>query len=281
MALFALDHNGDRIRASQVENRNLNFSCEDCGNPLSFVDAQLKVKHFRHQVASDCGDEPETEEHEYYKDLVAIKLEELKLGQVCPEYLLGCKRADIYLKRENKRDIAFEVQATNYSFAKYEQKINCYSARRLLTVYIFIGDDFLNEVKKNIFSLKEIEKKIFHNKSYRDSVIGCYLDGENVTLPSFKQKHAKGSSGYCSDRFIFDYKNLKKMTLDDYLINVQEHKVKDEHPYICGHPEYIVKKSDKKIERYGWFCSCCGKFDKWLSNKQALSMGLKFNTING
>lgn len=277
MALFAINKNQDRVRASQVINKDMEFTCEDCGNPMSFVDAQLKVKHFRHKVASDCGDEPETEAHEYYKDLISNRLEMLRLGQVFPEHRLGRKRVDVYLKRDNKRSIAFEVQATNYSFSKYEYKINCYAARRLLVVYMFVGSDFFNEVKNNIYSLKEIEKRIFCTKPYLDSVVGSYLDGETITVPAFKQKFAKGASGYCTDRFILDYRNLRKMRLDDFLLGIQNHKVNKEYLPACSHTQQLTEKSTTKQERYKYVCACCGKFIKWIPDKVALSLGLSFN----
>lgn len=273
MALVAHNQNGEDIFASQVKDSNQEFKCRFCGNTLVFVDATLKVKHFRHKVESDCTDEPETEEHEYYKNLVVNNLKEIGIGQVYPEHPLGRCRADIYLQRDNKRDIVFEVQATNYSFSKYEAKINCYAYRKLMVVYLFIGDDFFNEVRKNIFSLKEIEKRIFHSKIYLDTILGAYLDGETITIPSLKQKIAKGYRGLCSDRFIIDYKKSRKMNLNSFLQEVHDYIIEQPYSPTCFHSEQIFIKSSGKIPRYKIVCADCAKFIKWLPNKEALSLG--------
>jgi len=123
---------------------------------MLFVDAQLKTKHFRHKTESLCDYEPETEEHENYKWLVYNMLRNKGIGEVFVEHRIGKFIADIYLKNNKFYDIVFEIQATNYSPLNYDEKIISYAFRRLLVVYLFIGDGFCNEVKRNIYSLKEI-----------------------------------------------------------------------------------------------------------------------------
>jgi competence CoiA-like predicted nuclease len=242
---------------------------------MVFVDAQLKVKHFRHKVDTSCESEPETEEHEHYKGVVYELLKQKNIGEVYPEHSIGPVRADIYLKR-GWRNVVFEIQATNYSFSKYQDKIAIYAFRKLQVVYIFVGSDFCAEVRPHVYSLKEIEKKIFNDKEYRDTVVGCYLDGETVTIPSFKQKWAKGRAGQCTDRFIINYEETKRVNLDAFLDSILERYVtKPFVPPPCDHKEKEYQKSEKEIPRYKEICIRCGKFIRWLPNKEAKALGLE------
>lgn len=141
-------------------------------------------------------------------------------------------------------------------------------------MYIFIGDDFCNEMKQNIYSLKEIEKKIFIEKEYFDTVVGCYLKKDFITIPIFKEKHAKGRTGYCTHRFIMDYKETRKLPLSDYLDNIVKYSIK--MPFIppqCNHNETIYEKYIKEPVRYKEICLLCGKFIKWVPNEEAIAKG--------
>ena len=145
------------------------------------------VKHFRHLVDSDCEPEPETEEHVYYKKLVYHQLEKLNIGRAYLEYSINEFRTDVFLQRKDKKDIVFEIQTTNINFRKYEEKIFDYIENGYLVVYIFTGKDFLNQIRTNVFSLKEIEKRIFFHKSYKSSVIGSYIKDDKISIPCYRQ----------------------------------------------------------------------------------------------
>ena len=243
---------------------------------MSFVDAILKIKHFRHRVKSACDYEPETEEHERYKYLVYKELKATGSGEILIEHPVGRFFADVYWARENAPDVAFEIQATNYSFSKYEEKICAYASRRLLIVYIFVGENFCREIKPNIYSLKEIEKRILYEGTYLDTALGCYLEDDLVTEPSFTTKYAKGGDGFCTNRFIMRYKFSRKASLKEYLTHkVREHIIAN--PFIpeCKHPQAHLEKATGKISRYKRVCSDCGKFIKWIPNREARALGLE------
>jgi competence CoiA-like predicted nuclease len=275
MPLTALTDSGKRVYAPELKDKSQQFTCPFCKGNMSFVDATIRIKHFRHKVKTDCIYEPETEEHEEAKYLVYKVLRDLGLGKVNLEFPVGKFIADVYLARENKCDIAFEIQATNYSFNKYIEKINYYAFKRLIVVYIFVGDSFYKEIKSNIFSLKEIEKRIVVEKCFKDSVTGSYLYGTDITIPSFTEKFAKGGEGYCENRFIEQYRLTKKMGLKDYLLALNERSIINRYEPKCTHPETEYKKFQGKIIRYKETCSICGKFIKWLPNKKAIELGLE------
>src|SRR3989339_2133532 len=107
MALLALNQDNKEVFADEIINKNNKFHCRHCNEKLSFVNAKLRIKHFRHRVESNCDPEPETEEHLYYKKLVFTSLSKIYVGETFLEYSVNDTfRPDVFLKRKDKRDIA-------------------------------------------------------------------------------------------------------------------------------------------------------------------------------
>ena len=241
---------------------------------MSFVDSTLKIKHFRHLMKVSCDYESETIEHEVSKKIIYDCLLDYGQGKAFIEERGGRLIADVYWMRDQGPNVAFEVQATNYDISKYEEKIKSYVFKNILVVYVFIGDNFRNEVKSHIYSLKEIEKRIFIKGSYRDSVIGCYLNSDRIKVPSFSSKFAKGRDEFCTDRFIMEHRWTKDYSINNFISIVDNHKMTQSFMPLCNHEETTLERSDGKIVRYKVVCAVCGKFFKWLPNKEALNMGL-------
>lgn len=279
MPLTAMTKSGERVLATALTDRNQEFFCRFCKGRMSFVDATLKIKHFRHLVKSSCEYENESAEHILAKDLIFNALLSYGQGKAFVEEKVGRLIADVFWTREWKSNVVFEVQAANYDLSIFEEKIRYYAYRNNLVVYVFIGENFLNEVKPNIYTLKEIEKRIFNDKSYLDSVLGCYLEGNRITVPSFTEKFAKGTPGTCSHRFIIERRWSKSYTIDDYISVIDNHAINQKYSPPCLHKETVLERSSGKIDRYKVVCSECGKFLKWLPNKEALEMGLDFNEV--
>lgn len=274
MPLTAKTSFGERVFAPELENKNQDFFCPFCTAQMSFVDAEVRIKHFRHLVKAQCNYEPETEEHEHYKYAVYKGLKATGIARVFIEHPVEKLIADVYWERPEKPDVAFEIQASNYNISKYEDKIAYYAFRNILVVYVFVGDVFFNEVRPNVYSLKEIEKRIFEEKKYKDSVIGCYMNEDIITKPSFSQKYAKGGDGFCSNRFIMSYDSTKKMKINEYLRNVNNYVVALRYSPECLHEETTFEKHNGKIIRYKVVCAICKKFIKWLPNNEARNFGL-------
>lgn len=274
MPLTAITKFGERVFAPELFDKRQDFFCRFCNAPMSFVDATLKIKHFRHLVKASCDYEGETEEHENCKYSIYKELKAIGNGNVFIEHPVGKLIADVYWERIEKPGIAFEIQATNYSTSQYEDKISYYAFRNIIVVYVFVGDSFCREVRPNVYSLKEIEKRIFDDNTYLDTVIGCYLNDDAVTVPSFSKKYEKGGDGYCSNRFIMRRNSTKRLKLVEYLGVVDKHS--NSNPYLpkCLHKETTFEKSMGKIPRYKIVCSVCGKFFKWLPNNEARKIGL-------
>jgi len=244
MTLSANTSKGTRVFAPQVSVREPYFCCH-CKKEMSWVDASLKIKHFRHKVKADCDYEPETVEHDQNVWLVYQELKYLDLGLAHLEHTIDNVRADIFWERSPKIGIAIEVQATNYDIENYENKIKVYARKNFLVLYIFIGNNFMREVKPNIFSLKEIERRIFASKNYDHTVIGCYFDGENITVPSYSKKWASGG-GYCTHRYIREYRNTKKYRLRDYLSILYHHYPKQPYFRVCFHENLHDEEFEKR-----------------------------------
>lgn len=276
MALIAKNSEGVEVYSWEVEDKNREYFCRDCKEQFIFVDADLKVKHFRHKTDSQCEPEPETFEHAYYKKAIFEKIRELNIGHPKLEHWIGKEKSDIFWEKGGclKYNIVFEVQASNYNLSDFEQKINAYAHKKnLIVVYIFVGSAFCYEIKKNIYSLKEIEKRIFIERKYFDSVIGAYISEDQITIPVFKNKYARGQSGYCSNRFIMDYRETRNLHLVDYLREVYDYVPHKQYQPVCNHNQTKHVKSDGKIIRYKIVCEDCNKFQGWLPNEIASSLG--------
>ena len=57
MALVAKTSDGSKVYGPDIVHRRQDFFCPGCNQPMVFVDAELKVKHFRHKVESLCESE--------------------------------------------------------------------------------------------------------------------------------------------------------------------------------------------------------------------------------
>lgn len=276
MALTAKNINGDRVYSWEIDDKTQEYFCRDCREQLIFVDAELKIKHFRHKSYSQCETEPETFEHAHYKKIIFEKIKTLNIGHPELEYWIGKQKADIFWEKGGclKYNIVFEVQASNYNLSDFEQKINAYAYKKnLIVVYAFIGDTFCYETKKNIYSLKEIEKRIFVDNKYFDTVVGAYILDERVIIPAFQNKFARGQSGCCSNRFIMDYRKTRDLHLADFLREIYDYVPRKQYSPICGHNRTKHVKRNGKITRYEIVCEDCNKHQGWLSNKIALSLG--------
>ena len=276
MPILAIKGSGEKIWARLVESRSSGpFTCPSCKAEVLFVDANLKIKHFRHRVECECDSEPETVEHVWGKETVYDSIQGNFGEYVEAEDLIGRMKADVHWIFNDKK-IAFEIQATNYDPSVFDEKIAYYTRRGYLTVYLFVGDNFGKTVKgkDNIYSLKEIEKRILYNKHYGDSVVGGYLDDDGVYLPNFQAKFAKGGVGFCENRFIVWRQHTKTLTLKDFLKTVLMHQINKKYePPPCQHKHITAEKVTQKLTRYKEVCDDCGKFVRWIPNKEAINMG--------
>jgi hypothetical protein len=277
MPILAINGIGEKMWSRQVVSRNVGpFYCPSCKAEMLFVDANLKVKHFRHRVACECDTEPETVEHVRGKESVYDVLKAYFSGKVEVEDPIGRLKADVHWIIGGKK-VAFEIQATNYDPSVFDEKIAYYTRKGYLTVYLFVSDNFCKEVRTNVYSLKEIEKRIFVDKHYGNSVIGGYLESDEVYLPCFIHKLAKGRDGHCESRFIIWRSATKWVSLVNFLKTVQNLNITQ--PYklpACNHAFKRVEKSEQKLVRYKETCDDCDKFIRWIPNKEAIDMGLQF-----
>lgn len=233
----ALDKHGNIIKANSVTERESEYRCKDCHQKMLFVDADLKIKHFRHLEKCECESEPETPIHVYHKKAVYEELCKMNIGQVFLEYSIDNNiiRPDVLVKRVNAPDIAIEVQATNMDLSLFEKKIEYYKSHGYITVYLFVqsertigwnkrGDtvfeyttDFLQYKRKNVFRLKEIEQRLCYSRHYGSSVRGLYLYDHRIYYYDLEPKSVKGGEGYCSSTFRTNWENNLNATIQDFL----------------------------------------------------------------
>lgn len=285
----------------QIGETRPEYACPECSKRMVFVDGTKYAKHFRHYRRSECEyeSEPDTKEHSYARGVVeSIFRDFSKSDQTCDSHKehkiidaeLGIfKFADVYCESEKShRKLAVEVQQTNYDIRRFLDKIFFYYYRGYTIIYLFIGDEFGKTLNENatIYSLKEIENKIFHEFSL--PIWGAYLYYDTnqipcVEIPTYKPKYKKGSiiyydieDAYCATRFIKEF-NSQKMRLRDWLSKIlyeYDPKYLKSKLHDCKtHTRFI--KSEKKIVRYKEVCVYCKKTLRWMPNQEALSRGFE------
>lgn len=319
--LRALNASGTLIDADDIVERESEYRCKDCNQIVLFVDSMIRVKHFRHREKCECESEPETPEHVHHKRAVYDELCKMNFGQVFLEHSIEDGiRPDVLLVRDNAPAIAIEVQATNIDLSLFDKKIEFYKTHGYITVYLLVESrsdyeqgkdgywnklhttDFLYSTKKNVYRLKEIEKRLMYFCHYGMSVKAVYIFDHKIHYYDFERKFAKGGDGYCSDTFRTNWGNNIEGTIQDYfeqfrldkstnpkVEQAKTEKPKTEQPKIeapkteklnvkkseCSHPSVDYElRSEQMIVRYQILCSVCGKHRGWLPDKKALELGL-------
>lgn len=105
--------------------------CPSCKDKVIFVNAKKRIKHFRHEVESDCNFEPETNRHLNMKRIILDKLE---LDKNCLEVPLGFGTPDILIEKDK---IAIEVQHSPLSYEKFIERTENYNENDYYPLWIF------------------------------------------------------------------------------------------------------------------------------------------------
>ena len=270
---------------------------------MVFVDGIKYIKHFRHYRLSNCEyeTEPETEGHFYGKKIVEEGFRSFSEND--PTLFFGreykitdpelgiSKYADVYCEsKKTGKKLVVEIQQANYDLKTFLDKILFYYYRGYVVVYLFIGNQFGKNISnsKTIYTLKEIESQIFHERSL--PIWGAYLYYENnlpyVEIPKYKPKYRRGSRAYysedidisssevfCKTRFIKEF-NAEKFRLNDWLYNVlYKYHYSHAESVLCNCKRTIFLKSEKKIIRYKEICVYCKRMLRWVPNNEARSRG--------
>tara|TARA_R110000824_G_scaffold75309_4_gene191224 strand:- start:5356 stop:6417 length:1062 start_codon:yes stop_codon:yes gene_type:complete len=228
----AQDSKGRKIRGSDLssENKNNEYFCRHCNAKVHFVNGTLVAKHFRHEVLADCLSEPETNEHIEGKRLISSILSK-RYGGSPEDYeehrVKSGLVVDVFLQRDGKPSIAFEIQATSVNYTNYGKKIERYQEEGFITVYLFVPRrqkkldprgplEFCNPPmplagrhgewkdrkdlwKKNIFRLKEIEIDLFNPRDFQLDEPWHYP----ISLSSEKYRNPPVVAAYLIDKNIF------------------------------------------------------------------------------
>ncbi len=151
--LTAIDDSNRVVDARLVKDRATVYRCRDCDEPLIWVNANTRVKHFRHRSESSCISEPETEEHILYKAAVYDAIEAFMPGTGELEGKVNNRRADVLWRFVNNDPItcrptehlyAFEAQLALYDIDEFRRKIEDYMHAGARVVYLLGGPHFYN-----------------------------------------------------------------------------------------------------------------------------------------
>jgi competence CoiA-like predicted nuclease len=188
--------------------------CPECSQKVVFVDADLKIKHFRHLTESDCHPEPETIEHIKMKIFFA---KQLKLNKDSIEVNLIFARPDIFLKEEK---IAIEVQHSNISEEIFIQRNKNYTLNGIYPIWIF-HEDLLKEIDGhcNISALLKKAHELYFGRIYvykkKGYIIPIHFESAGTwIIPSDYAEENFGASSYWKW-----YKKLKKIKYGQIILN--------------------------------------------------------------
>jgi len=136
--------NGDEYLSFLADDREFILNnknkliCPECSGKVIFVDANYKIKHFRHLIEADCHPEPETIEHIKMKIFIA---EQLKLDKKSIEVNLIFAKPDVFME---KGKIAIEVQHSNITEEIFLERNKNYTLNGIYPLWIF-HEDLLKE----------------------------------------------------------------------------------------------------------------------------------------
>jgi len=118
-----------------------------CGKPLTFVDATVKIPHFRHR-RGNClviGAERDTETHNHGLEYLGQLLRKSLSGATVEKertfkVRLGLRRSDIFAKLPDGKTICYELQCSPLSLAEFAERIAAYRSLGHRVVWIFGPD---------------------------------------------------------------------------------------------------------------------------------------------
>lgn len=145
--ILAGTNNSNYIR---VKSDNKNIICPSCDGNLIFVNADKRIKHFRHKTERDCNFEPETNRHLEMKKIMQDKL---NLDDSCLEVPLDFGTPDLL---DNKRKVAIEVQHSSLYHADFMERTRNYNKEGYYPLWIFDWKLISNYIYEN----KKLHSKI-------------------------------------------------------------------------------------------------------------------------
>ena len=169
--LKAKNKKGEDILAWKIPrpiNLKETYSCDDCKEDVTFVDATLIVPHFRHKPKSSCASnrgntEPESQEHlNMKKDLCVLLGEQQKLPFKIEHWIIPEKsKADIVLF-SNNNELIIECQASAISKRKMLNRTLRYSECNLYVLWIFEKEMYLDLP----FTFKKFIQSMYFGRAY-------------------------------------------------------------------------------------------------------------------
>jgi competence CoiA-like predicted nuclease len=187
--LVAINELNERIFGDDAD-RTQKFRCPYCNEPVIWIDATFKIKHFRHKVESNCEPEPETKRH---IEMKLFMMEQLGWSKDNLEIPLGFARPDLF-----KEDVAIEVQHSPISYESFLERTNNYSKNNIYVLWIF--DNCL--LKENVSESLKKAHEIYFGRIYiyRNNIEGSTKWSDRIMPVHFEgKKRTVKTGGYYND----------------------------------------------------------------------------------
>jgi len=197
---------------------DLDWRCtvDDCR--MQFVDAEKRIKHFRHYEEPDHVTSEESEEHRNLIITLAPIYEKANYAAEVKveEYIEPIDRiADLLLTKQSGAQIVIEVQLSNQSKQQFIQRTRDYHNRGYYTLWLLGVQNYLNEKytgKRHGYRYTDVHKWMKTQYYGRHYTVMESFDGieVNPTRYESKEKHVesyKGHGGYTKP-----YKTLARIS---------------------------------------------------------------------
>jgi hypothetical protein len=198
LSLTALDENGNKqvsYLLSQDKYRQ-DWHCPLCNQQMSFVDAQLKIQHFRHLVFQGCENEsePESFEHLYLKQWIYNQL--TAAGFKCEfEVKIGNRIGDVVVTTKSKKLHVIECQVSPISQKNMDERTIDYLHHHTDVCWIMHSKNYLTPYEEfhGSYRLKDVERESMDDPNF----LYFLPDREQILKILFNKKKWAHGGGDC------------------------------------------------------------------------------------
>lgn len=123
---------------------DVDWRCPIGNGPMQFVDAEQRVKHFRHEKPYGHETVPESYEHHYIKrQLQKYWSRQQYVSNVSVEAELGDQIADLLLVMDGGESVVVEIQLSRQSAGEFENRTRHYNDRNFPVLWLVGREKYL------------------------------------------------------------------------------------------------------------------------------------------
>jgi competence CoiA-like predicted nuclease len=163
------------LPADMQKPKQFTWECPHCQSEMLYVDATMKVKHFRHDVKGDCNYKPESELHLKTKELLYKKLKQANSTTfIDVEHKVeGVGYPDVFLITQGK-EVAVEIELSNGSFNHWFSKTLGYTSRGIYSFWVTKPPVIVNNHRLRLNALQRLTNRMNDGRFYWCDNLGIH-----------------------------------------------------------------------------------------------------------